>query len=260
RQSSNGWISSAPVSAWTAAQVVSRAARVGAQYRTAAPRPCTAAFLTSAEFSGITTHAGIPRRAAAQATAAPWLPDECVITPRRASASSSENTALHAPRALNAPTFCRFSHLKNSFDSAAASSDRLVSIGVRCTCGRMRACAARTAARSTAISRATAVSVAPIAADALASRQILGVRKEHLLPGIRTVLYRTDLGHEIDVFHHVLGRRREHDSRVVQHILDLLERCLVLRHPEIRLCRPALVLVDQRRRLVERLDEGVVQL
>src|SRR6185369_1322720 len=260
RQSSYGCTSTAPVSASTAAQVVSRASSVGAQNRTVAPRPCTAAFLISAEFSGITTHAGMPRRAAAHATAAPWLPDECVTTPRRASALSSENTALHAPRALNAPTFCRFSHLKNSVASATTSSDRLVSTGVRCTCDRMRACAAYIAARSTAISSAAAVSVAPIVADALASRQILRVRKEHLLPGIRAVFDRSDLGHEIYVFHHVLRRRREHDRRIVQHVLDFLERCLVLRHPEIGLCRPALVLVDQRGGLVERLDEGVIQL
>ena len=36
-----------------------------------------------------------------------WL-----ATPRIAASSSSDNTALVAPRALNAPTFCRFSHLK----------------------------------------------------------------------------------------------------------------------------------------------------
>ena len=42
---------------------------------------------------------------AARANAVPWLPDECVATPRFAIISSSANTALVAPRALNAPIF-----------------------------------------------------------------------------------------------------------------------------------------------------------
>jgi len=83
--------------------------------------------------SGITTCAGMPRARAAYASAAPWLPDECVTTPRAAMSAGRPNTALHAPRALNAPIFCRFSHLNQSRAPAIASSERLVSTGVRCT-------------------------------------------------------------------------------------------------------------------------------
>jgi len=73
----------------------------------------------------------MPRNLAARASAAAWLPDECVTTPRAASLSGSSSTALVAPRALNAPTFCRFSHLKYSRHPAIASSDSLLITGVR---------------------------------------------------------------------------------------------------------------------------------
>src|SRR6266581_4392143 len=79
--SSNGCTSIAPVSRRTAAHAASRASMVGAQKRIVAPRRRTFSCLTRGAVSGITTNAGIPRRAAAYATAAPWLPDECVTTP-----------------------------------------------------------------------------------------------------------------------------------------------------------------------------------
>src|SRR5439155_26982569 len=93
------------------------------------------------------------------ASAAPWLPDECVATPRRAVASSSEKTAFVAPRALNAPIFWKFSHLKKSDATLAASSRELVSTGVRWICARIRSCAVRMLLRSNdifAVSVATA--------------------------------------------------------------------------------------------------------
>ncbi len=145
---SNGWISVAPVSRCTSAHAASRAATVGAQKRTVAPKPRTLATLIAGAFSGITTCAGMPRRDAAYASAAPWLPDECVTTPRAASAADNENTALVAPRALNAPTFCRFSHLKYSTAPAASSSDAECMTGVRWTQGAIRAAARRMASRS----------------------------------------------------------------------------------------------------------------
>ena len=66
--------------------------------------------------------AWIPRIRAASASAWAWLPEEWVATPREASSSESESTALHAPRNLNAPTFCRFSHLKNRLAPVISSS------------------------------------------------------------------------------------------------------------------------------------------
>jgi len=92
--------------------------------------------------------AGMPRRRAASASAWAWLPEEWVATPRRASASDSENTALAAPRNLKAPTFWKFSHLKNS--SAPTRAERLAQVrtGVRWAKGRMRSAARSIAARS----------------------------------------------------------------------------------------------------------------
>ena len=55
----------------TSAHVASRAASVGAQKCTCAPKPCTFASLIFGAFSGITTCAGMPRRRAAYASAAP---------------------------------------------------------------------------------------------------------------------------------------------------------------------------------------------
>ena len=72
----------------------------------------------------MTTYAGMPRNFAASASAAAWLPDECVTTPLAATASDNDRTALVAPRNLNAPARWKFSHLKNS--SAPASAARLL--------------------------------------------------------------------------------------------------------------------------------------
>src|SRR5262245_23064523 len=92
----------------------------------------------------------MPRTDAAYASAAAWLPELCVTTPRRASASSSASTALTAPRALKAPHFCRFSHFMNTRAASSRSSVAEVTTGVRCTCPRMRAAAARRSSMPTA--------------------------------------------------------------------------------------------------------------
>src|SRR3984893_3502817 len=86
-------------------------------------------------------YAGMPRSRAADARAAACLPEECVATPRRACDSDSANTALVAPRALKAPDFWKFSHLKYSRAPARASSVVLVSTGVTLTLPAMRSCA-----------------------------------------------------------------------------------------------------------------------
>src|SRR5215510_4854895 len=136
----------APVSCTTRSRVASRAARVGAQYTMLPPYPATAAFFTAGALSGMTMYAGTPRKRAANATAAAWLPEECVATPYRASCSERPKTALHAPRNLKAPTFWKFSHLQNS--AAPTRSFKLVhvSTGVQWTYGLIRVAAACTSA------------------------------------------------------------------------------------------------------------------
>ena len=97
----------------------------------------------------MTMWAGTPRSRAASARAAAWLPEEWVATPRRASSSASDSTALQAPRNLKAPTFWKFSHLKKSRAPAMPSRVPQVSTGVRRAWGRIRSAAARTSANVT---------------------------------------------------------------------------------------------------------------
>src|SRR4030042_769566 len=148
RGSSKGWMNVAPVSFKTSAIRSARPASVGSQVKICAPYPATAAFLTSEAFAGMTMKAGTPRNLAARAKAAAWLPDEWVPTPRLASWSEREKTALQAPRNLKAPTFWKFSHLK--YNSALTMRFRLEldSTGVRCTNGSMRRAACRTESKS----------------------------------------------------------------------------------------------------------------
>src|SRR5690606_14514980 len=89
----------------------------------------------------------MPRVRAASASAPPWLPDECVTTPRAASPSDSDHTALQAPRNLKAPARCSGSHLKCSSQPASASSARERSTGVTWAWGAMRAAAASTSSK-----------------------------------------------------------------------------------------------------------------
>src|ERR1700704_3183142 len=257
RQSLEGWISVAPVSASTAAQAASRAATVGSQKRTVPPKPLTASSFTCAALDGITIHAGMPRERAAQASAAPWLPEECVTTPCLASAAESESTALHAPRALNAATLCRFSHLKKSLDPTTSSSEPLESTGVRWMYGAMRACALRIAARSTSMSQ---VAAAGALIEPSAPGQVMHVGEEQILPRFGLDLDGADLGHEVGVLHHILRRRRVDNLRVVHHARDIVDRVLVLGYADVRFGRRALVTVDNGFRLVECLDECAVEL
>jgi hypothetical protein len=101
--------------------------------------------MAMAESRGTTTIARIPRARAASATAVPWLPEECVIT-SGVRAGSSCNSTFMAPRYLNAPPVCRFSHLKNTRCPTRASKAAERMTGVRTTCGPIRPAAATTSA------------------------------------------------------------------------------------------------------------------
>src|SRR5260221_10835197 len=102
---------------------------------------------TAGAFFGITIQAGPPRHAAAQATAAPWLPLDWVTIPRASSFSVRERIAFEAPRILKEPVFCRFSHLKKSCAPVMAFKDADVRTGVRWILRVMRSCAARMASQ-----------------------------------------------------------------------------------------------------------------
>src|SRR5260370_4950771 len=102
---------------------------------------------TAGAFFGTTIQAGTPRHAAAQATAAPWLPLDWVTIPRATSFSVRERIAFEAPRILKEPVFCRFSHLKKSCAPVMAFRDAEVRIGVRWILGAMLECAATMASQ-----------------------------------------------------------------------------------------------------------------
>jgi hypothetical protein len=59
------------------------------------------------------------------------LPEEKATTPRARAAESRRDSALKAPRNLNAPTRWKFSHLKNTVAPNASSTVRDVNTGVR---------------------------------------------------------------------------------------------------------------------------------
>ena len=67
-----------------------------------------------------------------------------MATPRAASSSVRQKTALVAPRILKAPTFWRFSHLKRSSAPHMASRALQAMTGVRWTRPRIRFRAAAT--------------------------------------------------------------------------------------------------------------------
>src|SRR3989337_881417 len=79
----------------------------------------------------MTITAGAPSSFAASATPCAWLPDENATTPRRRCSSLNWLMVLYAPRNLNAPPRCRFSHLKKTCAPTCSSNVREVTTGVR---------------------------------------------------------------------------------------------------------------------------------
>jgi hypothetical protein len=72
---------------------------------------------------GMQMIAVVPTIRAASATPCAWLPDENATTPRSRSAVVRASSLLRAPRILNAPARCRFSHLKKTWWPLASSND-----------------------------------------------------------------------------------------------------------------------------------------
>jgi len=92
----------------------------------------------------MTIVAAAPTCFAAIAVACAWFPEEKATTPARSAASGSPRIRFAAPRILNAPPRCRFSHLKNTRVPARASNPAEVITGVRRASGAIRPAAART--------------------------------------------------------------------------------------------------------------------
>src|SRR6516164_8523163 len=78
----------------------------------------------------MTTVAVVPSSAAAKATPCAWLPALAATTPRARSAAVSLLIRTYAPRALNDPVRCRFSHFRYTGPPSLSESTRECSSGV----------------------------------------------------------------------------------------------------------------------------------
>ena len=148
RSSSNGGTTAAPIFSAISRATVSRVAEVIPALTTSAPYARVASTFDCTEFSGMTIVAGMPRSLAARATPWAWFPEEKATTPRRRWSSSSCRSAFIAPRILNDPARCRFSHFRRTSTPILSERERLERRGVRWTQGRMRSAAERTSAKS----------------------------------------------------------------------------------------------------------------
>ncbi len=97
----------------------------------------------------------MPRIWAAQATAAPWLPDDTATTPRDRWSGGISDIRLNAPRNLKAPARCCDSSLPNTVAPVRASRRSECSTGVTTASPAMTAEAARMSSMS--ITRRTSV-------------------------------------------------------------------------------------------------------
>ncbi len=109
-----------------------------------APQRRVLSTLMRGASAGMNTVAWMPRAAAAQASAWPWLPEECVTTPATHCAGDSVRAALVAPRNLKLPVRCNVSGFSRTVPPVRSSSSGWRIIGVWTTCSPIRARAART--------------------------------------------------------------------------------------------------------------------
>src|SRR3954452_21833552 len=87
-----------------------------------------------------------PSRRAARATPCAWLPALAATTPRARSASVSREMRVYAPRILNDPVRCRFSHLSHTGPPTRSASPRECHSGVCRTTSPRSSAAASTSA------------------------------------------------------------------------------------------------------------------
>src|SRR5664279_5154191 len=99
--------------------------------------------------TGMNTWAVDPTRDAASATPCAWFPADAATTPAARSLAVSREIRTYAPRILNEPVRCRFSHLRNTGPATAAASGRDDSIGVYLATPRSSSAAALTSSTLT---------------------------------------------------------------------------------------------------------------
>ena len=115
--------------------------------RSSAPRRRISSTLLAGTSRDMQITARRPSRAAAWASARPWLPVEAATTPCRRSSADSSATALVAPRSLKLPVCWRVSSLRWTGTPARAPSEGDATVGVAATRPPMRAAAASMSAK-----------------------------------------------------------------------------------------------------------------
>jgi hypothetical protein len=128
---SNGWMSTAPVSAANARAAPSASSTVAPAKRTCAPYAWVAATFGSGAASGMKTVEVHPSSDAASATPCAWLPALAATTPCARSCSDSRAMRTYAPRILNEPARWRFSHLIETGPPTSFDRARIPSSGSR---------------------------------------------------------------------------------------------------------------------------------
>ncbi len=144
---SKGWMKTAPVScaySWAAASVSSTTCPCS---RTCAPYSRVAATLGSGAPTGMKTVDRTPSSADASATPCAWFPALAATTPAARSTGERPEMRTYAPRSLNDPVRCRFSHLNWTGAPTRADRWRLPSSGVTRETPESIFCAPRTSSR-----------------------------------------------------------------------------------------------------------------
>ena len=146
---SNGCTSTAPVRSANAHACARLSSTVAPTRCTVAPYPRVASTLGSAARSGMNTVARTPSVCAASATPCAWLPALAATTPRARCPASSRAIRVYAPRILNDPVRCRFSHFSSTGPPHSSLSAREFAMGVGATTPASSSRAARTSAGPT---------------------------------------------------------------------------------------------------------------
>ena len=99
------------------------------------------------------TVAAMPSACAARATPCAWLPALAATTPRARCSASNRAILVYAPRILNEPVRCRFSHLNQTGPAHSSDSAREPAIGVVDTIPASSSRAASTSSNPTGATR-----------------------------------------------------------------------------------------------------------
>src|SRR5215218_6890625 len=156
---SNGWIRTAPVSDAYCRARTRASSTDNPMSSTWAPYPRVASSLGIGALVGMNTVDEMPNSWAARATPCAWLPALAATTPRAFSCAESRHIRVYAPRILNEPARCRFSHLRCTGPPTRSDNARLYSSGVGRTTPASRSRAART---SSSVTRCVVVDMAGV--------------------------------------------------------------------------------------------------